>query len=118
MGTDPLRRLQEELRQVESPEDLPPDLLYALETLAAAFGTSLEAMRDRIIYASSRDEPVIGFMKSVPTGRDIEPMTQLATLVSQGRATLPKKAKRQRSRDDLIPVKGSVSELVIEDRSH
>jgi hypothetical protein len=89
MGTDPLRRLQEELRQVESPEELPPDLLYALETLAAAFGTSLEAMRDRIIYASSRNEPVIGFMKSVPTGRDIQPMTQLATLVSQGRATLP-----------------------------
>jgi len=116
MATNPLRRLEEELRQVDSPDQLPPDLLYALETLAAAFGTSLEAMRDRIIYASSTDEPIMGFMKSVPTGHNIKPRTRLATLVANGRAALPKKAKRQRSTDDLIPVEGPVSELVIEDR--
>jgi hypothetical protein len=116
MATDPLRRLEEELRRVESPDELSPDLLYALQTLAAAFGTSLEAMRDRIIYASSRNQRVIGYLRSVPTNDDIKPTTRLATLVARGDATLPKRAKRRRGRDDLIPVKGSVSELVIEDR--
>jgi hypothetical protein len=116
MATDPLRRLEEELRQVENPNDLPPDLLYALQTLAAAFGTSLEAMRDRIILASSRDEPIMGFMTSLPTGRDAKSGTRLATLVVNGDAVLPKRAKRRRTRDDLIPVEGLVSDLVIEDR--
>jgi hypothetical protein len=116
MATDPLRRLEEELRQVDNPDELPPDLLYALQTLAAAFGTSLEAMRDRIILASSRDEPIMGFMTSLPTGRDAKSGTRLATLVVNGDAVLPKSAKRRRTRDDLIPVEGLVSDLVIEDR--
>jgi hypothetical protein len=41
---------------------------------------------------------------------------RLAALIAEGGATLPRKAKRRRSKDDLIPAKGSVSELVIEDR--
>ena len=112
MATDPLRRLEEELRNVESPYDLPPDLLYALETLAAAFGTSVEAMRERIIF------PTLGgpFITTVPTGHDISPPARLATLVARGLARLPKKMKRQLTREDLIPVRGSISELVIEDR--
>lgn len=116
MATDPLRRLEEELRQVENPYELPPDLLFALQTLAAVFGTSLEAMRDRIILASSGDEPIMGLMTSLPTGRDAKSGTRLATLVANGNAVLPRRAKRRRTRDDLIPVEGLVSDLVIEDR--
>jgi hypothetical protein len=116
MATNPLRRLREELRQVEGLDELPPDLRYALEVLAAAFGTSAEAMRENIIYASFDDEPTMSFMRSVPTGNKVKPTTRLAALVSEGRAVPPIRAKRNRSRDILIPVKGSVSELVIEDR--
>jgi hypothetical protein len=116
MATDPLRRLEEELRQVENPDDLPPDLLYALQTLAAVFATSLEAMRDRIILASSENEPIMGFMTSLPTGQDAKSGTRLGTLIAKGDAVLPKSPKRRRTRDDLIPVEGLVSELVIEDR--
>jgi hypothetical protein len=113
VASDALRRLQEELRRVHSPDELPPDLLTALHALAAAFGTSLEAMRDRIV---SEDEPPVSFMRPVPTGHDFTSQARLAALVAEGRAVLPKMAKRQRTRDDLIPVKGSISELVIEDR--
>lgn len=113
MATDALRRLQRELRRVHHSDELPPDLLYALQTLADVFGTSLEAMRDRIV---SEDEPTTAFMRSVPTGQDINPQMRLAALIAEGRATLPKKTKSRRSRDDLIPAKGSISELVIEDR--
>jgi hypothetical protein len=116
MATDPLRRLEEELRQVENPDELPPDLLYALQTLAAVFGTSLEAMRDRIILASSEDAPIMGFMTSLPSGGNAKPATRLGALIAHGDAALPKKTKRRRTRDDLIPVEGLVSELVIEDR--
>jgi hypothetical protein len=116
MATNPLRKLREELRQVESLDELPPDLRYALEVLAAAFHTTPEAMRENIIYASFDDDLTMGFMRSVPTGDRVKYRTRLAVLVSEGRATPPAKAKRSRSRDALIPVKGSVSELVIEDR--
>jgi hypothetical protein len=118
MATDPLRRLEEQLRQVEDPHDLPPDLLCALEVLAAALGTSLEGMRDRIITQSSSGEPVMGFIRSVPRDHNIKPKTRLAALVANGQATLPRKAKRQRTKDDLIPVRAAVSELLIEDRRH
>lgn len=113
MASDALRRLQHELRRIQHPEELPPDLLYALQTLADVFGTSLEAMRERIV---SEDEPTTAFMTSVPTGHDIKPQMRLAALIAEGRATLPRRTKRRRSKDDLIPAKGSVSELVIEDR--
>jgi hypothetical protein len=116
MATNPLRKLREQLRQVESLDELPPDLRYALELLAAAFGMSPEAMRENIIYASFEDEPTMSFLRSVPTGNKAKPSTRLAALLSAGRAVPPSRAKRNRSREILIPVKGSVSELVIEDR--
>jgi hypothetical protein len=116
MATNPLRRLREELRRVESLDELPPDLRYALELLAAAFGTSAEAMRENIIYTSFEDELTMGFLRSVPTSNKVKPSTRLAALISEGRAVPPTRTKRNRSRDNLIPVKGSVSELVIEDR--
>lgn len=113
MPSDALRRLQRELRRIQHPEELPPDLLYALQTLADVFGTSLEAMRERIV---SEAEPTTAFMTSVPTGHDIKAQMRLAELIAEGRATLPRKPKRRRNKDDLIPAKGSISEIVIEDR--
>jgi hypothetical protein len=118
MATDPLRRLEERLRQVDDPHDLPPDLLCALEVLAAAFGTSLEGMRDRIITQSSSGDAVMTFIRALPRDHNIKPKTRLAALVANGRATLPRKTKRPRTKDDLIPIRGPVSELVIEDRRH
>jgi hypothetical protein len=116
MATDPLRRLQEELRHVENPTDLPPDLLLVLETLAAAFGTSLEAMRDRVILSTSKDRPILGLVNITPGDIPTNLSSRLAELVADGTAALPKRAKRQRSAQDLIPVSGSVSEFVVEDR--
>ncbi len=115
MATDPLRKLEEELRQVEDPNDLPPDLLLALRTLASAFGTSLEGMRQRIILWSDTAEGESSlltiFIRSVE-GID----ERLAALVAEGHAPLPRHPKRSRTTDDLIPVDGSVSELILEDR--
>jgi hypothetical protein len=68
MATNPLRMLQEELRRVESLDELPPDLRHALELLATAFHTTPEAMRENIIYMSFEDNLTMGFMRSVPTG--------------------------------------------------
>jgi hypothetical protein len=115
MASDPLRRLEEGLRQVEDPSDLAPDLLLALETLASVFGTSPEGMRNRIIIWSStgtgKSRLVEGFVRSVD---DID--SRLAPLVIRGRASLPKREKQSRTTDDLIPVVGAMSDLIIEDR--
>jgi hypothetical protein len=115
MASDPLRRLEEGLRQVDDPNDLPPDLLLALQTLASVFGTSLEGMRNRIIIWSTT-----GTAKSRLVERFIRPVhdidSRLAPLVIRGQASLPKREKRSRTTDDLIPVVGSISDLILEDR--
>ena len=115
MASDPLRRLEEGLLQVEDPGDLPPDLLFALQTLASVFGTSLEGMRNRIIIWSST-----GAGKSRLVKRFIRPVddidSRLAPLVIRGHASLPKREKRSRTTNDLIPVVGAISDLIIEDR--
>jgi len=115
MASDPLRKLEEGLRHVDDPNDLPPDLLLALKTLASVFGTSLEGMRDRIIIWSDTGTGKSQLMETLLRPVD-EIDLRLAPLVIQGRVALPKRAKRARTADDLIPVRGSVSDLILEDR--
>src|SRR4029453_6462983 len=115
MASDPLRKLEEGLRQVDDPNDLPPVLLLVLETLASVFGTSLEGMRNRIITWSTtgtgKSHLVEMLIRPVD---DIDP--RLVPLVIRGSASLPKRAKRSLTTDDLIPVTGSISDLILEDR--
>jgi hypothetical protein len=115
MASDPLRKLEEGLRQVDDPNDLPPNLLLVLETLASVFGTSLEGMRNRIITWSTtgtgKSHLVEMLIRPVD---DIDP--RLVPLVIRGHASLPKRAKRSLTTDDLIPVTGSISDLILEDR--